>query len=189
MEAAFAWLGQIFEALLQFIPRRVIVRATEAGVKWSLWREPREMKPGFRVWWPFISDIEIVVVARQSFNTPTQPLETRDGCEVVAGGVCVYHINDVVQAIGKQNWSPENTATDITQAVIAEVVSSWDHDDLLSEMYKKVEKELTEKCRKQLRQYGVYVSRCGLVAFSTTRNLNHSGINVQVHYGEDMSQV
>ena len=178
MEAAFAWFGRLMEAMLELVPRRLIIRATEGGVRWSLWREPKEMKPGIRVYWPLITAVEVIVVARQSLNTPTQSLETKDGCQVVAGGVVVYNINDVVQAIGKLNWSPEETAGDITQAVVAEVVSSWDHDDLLESLSNKVEKELTEKCRKQLRQYGIYVTRCALADFSIARNLNHSGIHL-----------
>jgi regulator of protease activity HflC (stomatin/prohibitin superfamily) len=184
MEGAFAWLSQIIEALLQFIPRRVIVKATERGVKWTLWQEPKEMKPGFRVWWPLITAIEVVVVARQSFNTPTQALETKDGKTVVAGGVIIYKINDVVQAIGKSNWCPESTAQDITQAAVMSVVSQWKHDELLENIDEKVEQQLTEKCRKDLRQFGIYPTRVALTDFSATRNLNHSGIKLNVNYGE-----
>ena len=181
MEAAFTWFGQIFEALLQFVPQRVIVRGTEGGVKWSLWRKPREMKPGIHWWWPLFTAIEVIVVARQPLNTRTQALETRDGYEVVVGGVVIYHINDVVQAIGEKNWSPEETAGDITQAALVHIVSSWDHDALLANISGKVEKELTEKCRKDLRQFGVYPTRVALTDFSTTRNLNHSGIKLEVN--------
>jgi|GEM_PF-2263755 len=184
MEAAFSWLGQIFEAMLQFVPRRVIVRATEGGVKWSLWKEPKEMKPGIRFYWPLITDIQINNVARDSFNTPTQPLETKDGKEVLAGGVVVYHVNDVIQAWGKQNIDPANTAQDITQAVIASVISHHTHAYILEEMCGEIEKEITEKARKQLRQFGVYVSRAGLAAFSTTHNYHVSGIEVQIYPGE-----
>lgn len=183
MEAAFAWLGQIFEAMLQFVPRRVIIRATEGGVKWSLWREPKEMKPGVRFYWPLISDIEVETVARTSFNTPTQPLQTRDGKEVVAGGVVVYHINDVIQAWGKQNNDPANTAQDIVQAVIAQVVSHHKHEYILEEMTGEIEEEITQKARKQLRQFGVYVGRAGLSAFSTTRNQHMSGVEVNIYNG------
>ena len=181
MEAAFAWLGQIFEALLQFVPRRIIVRATEGGVKWSLWREPKEMKPGIRVYWPLISDIEVGTVARQSFNTPTQPLQTKDEKEVVAGGVVVYKISDVVQAWGALNHDPANTAQDIVQAVIAQVVSSHTHEYILRELQGEIEKEITTEARKQLRQYGVYVNRAGLAAFSTTRNQHMSGVELNVY--------
>lgn len=180
MEAAFAWLGQIFEALLQFVPRRIIVRATERGVKWSLGPEPKEMCPGIRIYWPLISDIEIIIVARQSFNTPHQPLQTRDGVEVVAGGVVVYSIRDVILAIGKSNWSPEDTAQDIVQAVLADVVTSHDHEYILANLNGNIEAEITGKCRKRLRKYGVGVERAGLCAFSSTRNWHHSGIEINV---------
>jgi regulator of protease activity HflC (stomatin/prohibitin superfamily) len=180
MEPAFAWLGQIFEALLQFVPRRVIVRATERGVKWSLWREPKEMMPGIRFYWPLISDIEIVIVARQSFNTPHQPLQTQDGVEVVAGGVVVYSIQNVSRAIGKTNWSPEDTAQDIVQAVLAAVITSHEHEYILANLNDKIEIEITLECRKQLRKYGVRVSRAGLCAVSSTRNWHHSGIEINV---------
>lgn len=179
MEAAFAWLGQIFDALLQFVPRRVIVRATEGGVKWSLWREPREIKSGFRIYWPLITDIEIIIIARQTLNTPSQSLMTRDGKTVVAGGVMIYKINDIVQAIGKQNWNPDDTAGDITQAAIVDVISKWNCDELLKNISGKVEEQLTNVCRKQLRQYGVYVSRAALDNFSIVRQINHSGISMK----------
>jgi len=180
METAFSWLGQIFEALLQFVPRRVIVRATERGVKWSLWREPVAMEPGIRFYWPLISDIELVIVARQSFNTPHQPLQTKDGVEVVAGGVVVYSISNVERAIGKNNWSPEDTAQDIVQAVIASVITSYEHAFILANINGEIETEITSECQKQLKKYGVRVSRAGLCAFSSTRNWHHSGIEINV---------
>ena len=174
---AFSWIGQIFDSILQLFPRRVIVRATESGVKWSLWKEPKVMEPGIRFYWPLITDIEVAVVARQTLSMPTQALMTRDGKTVVAGGVIIYEINDVVQAIGKNNWSPEDTARDIAQAAIVDVVSKWECQELLENISGKVEEQLTLSCRKQLRQYGVYVSRAALDNFSTVKQLNHTGIN------------
>lgn len=185
MEAAFSWLSQIIEAMLQLIPRRVIIRATERGVKWSLWREPQEMLPGIRFYWPLITDIEVTVVARQTINLPTQSLLTKDGKTVVAGGVVIYKISDIVKAIGSLNWSPEDTAGDITQAAIVEVIASRECDNILKNISGDVETHLTDICRKQLRQFGVYVSRAALVDFSTVTQLNHSGINIMVGGAEE----
>jgi regulator of protease activity HflC (stomatin/prohibitin superfamily) len=181
METAFAWLGQIFDALLQLVPRRVIVRATEGGVKWSLWFGPKEMKPGIRIYWPLISDIEVIVVARQTLNTPTQSLMTSDGETVVAGGVIIYKISDVVQAIGKANWCPETTAGDIVQAALVEIVASHECDFILKNISGVIEEELTLKTREQLRRFGVYVGRAALADFSTVRQLNHSGIAININ--------
>ena len=121
--------------------------------------------------------------ARQSFNTPTQPLLTSDNKEVVAGGVVVFHINDVIQAWGALNHDPANTCQDIAQAVIADVVSKHTCEYLLKELSGKVEKEITEKSRKQLRQFGIHVGRAGLAAFSTTRNQHMSGIEFNIYSG------
>jgi len=131
-----------------------------------------------------ISDVELIVTARQPINTKTQALETKDGQVVEAGAVLVYHINDVVQAIGGKNWSTDDTANDITQAVLVEVISSWRHRELLENINGKVKTELTEKCRKELRQFGIYVHKCALTDFSRTRNFHHSGINLEVTCGE-----
>ena len=183
MEAALGWLGRIYEALLELVPRRVIVRHTCGGVRWSMGRQPRELRPGLRIYWPLVSEIEIIVVARQTINTPTQSLMTKDGETVVAGGVIIYKISDVVKAIGCQNWSPEETANDIAQAALVEVISSHDFDWLLENISGEVEKELTRICQDQLRKFGVYVSRAALADFSTVRQINHSGININVTTG------
>ena len=171
------WLNNIILAILEFIPRRVIVRATHRGVKWRMRGGPVEMKPGFRVWWPLLSEIEVIPVARQTLNTHTQALMTKDGRQVVVGGVVVYSIQDIVKAIGERNFDVDVTVNDISQAAIVEVVTAWDFRDLLANINKQVENDLTSVCRKQLRQYGVYVHRAALTDFSTCRSFNLLGIS------------
>ena len=178
MEAAFSWLGQIFEALLQFVPRRVIVRATHGGVKWRVWGEPKELKPGVRWYWPLLSEIELHVTARQTVNTRTQALVTKDNRQVVAGGVVVYSIRDIVQAIGKLNWSPDATVGDITQAAIMQVITRLTYEEILTGISEATEEELTTRCKKALRQYGIYVHRAALTDFSVCKTLNLLGLNV-----------
>ena len=176
----FTWLNDIIVAILEFVPRRIIVRSTHRGVKWRPRRGPVELKPGWHIWWPLLSEIEVTPVARQTLNTHTQALMTKEGKQVVAGGVVVYSIQDIVKAIGKQNWDVESTVNDITQAAIVEVVTAWNIDDLLKEISEKVEEELTTTCRKALRQYGVYVHRTALTDFSACRALNLLGVNLSV---------
>lgn len=174
----FQWLNDIITALLELVPRRVIIRSTHAGVKWRPLRGPVEMKPGWRIWWPLLSDIEVIPVARQTLNTPTQALMTKDGKQVVAGGVVVYSINDIVKAIGQQNYDVDETVHDITQAAIVQVITSWNSEELLKEISGKVEKDLTDTCRKQLRCFGVYVKRAALTDYSHCRSLNLLGVSI-----------
>jgi len=145
------------------------------------------MEPGFRVWWPLLSEIEVIPVARQTLNTPTQALMSKDAQQVVAGGVVVYSIYDIVKAIGERNYDVDETVNDISQAAIVDVVTAWDLHDLLENIGGKVEEDLTDTCRRQLRQYGVYVHRAALTDFSHSRTLNITGVNVSVSHGEEVS--
>lgn len=177
MESAFAWLGQIFDALLQFFPRRIIVRATHAGVKWRWRGEPVELKTGVRWYWPLLSEVELHVVARQTVNTRTQALVTKDNKSVVVGGVVVYSINDIVQAIGKLNWMPDDTVKDIAQAAIVQEVVAMNYEEMLNGVVNgEVEKDLTARCKKMLRQYGIYIHRAALTDFSPCKTLNLLGV-------------
>lgn len=176
MESAFAWLGQIFDALLQFFPRRVIVRATHGGVKWRWHGEPVELKQGVRWYWPLLSEVEMHVTARQTVNTRTQALVTKDDRQVSAGGVVVYSINDVVQAIGKLNWMPDDTVKDISQAAIVQVITSMTYAEIKEGVSTTVEEALTLRTRKSLRQYGIYVHRAALTDFSPCRTFNLLGV-------------
>ena len=174
METAFSWIGQIFEGLLQFIPRLIICRNTHAGVKWKLGGKSVSIKSGSRVvYWPLLTEVELIVVARQTANFSTQVLMTNDEKQVVAGAFVVYHIIDVVQAIGERNWDVESTVADITMAAIVEEIMQRSLDDLREQIAEGAEGEfcrsLTENCRKQLRQYGVRVDRAGLTDFSTCK--------------------
>jgi len=176
----FQWLSDIVLALLEIVPRRVIVRSTHRGVKWRMHRGPVEMKPGLRIWWPLLSEIEVIPVARQTLNTSTQALMSKDAQQVVAGGVVVYSIQDVVRAIGERNYDVDDTVNDISQAAIVEVITAWDVHDLLENIHGQVEEDLTATCRRQLRQYGVYVHRAALTDFSQCRSLNLLGVNLGV---------
>lgn len=176
MESAFAWLGQIFDAILQFFPRRVIVRATHGGVKWRWRGEPLELRPGVRWYWPLLSEVEMHVVARQTVNTRTQALVTKDNRQIAAGGVVIYSINDIVQAIGKLNWQPDDTVKDISQAAIVHVITSMTYEELKAGVSDKVEEALTLRTRKALRQYGIYVHRAALTDFSPCRTFNLLGV-------------
>jgi regulator of protease activity HflC (stomatin/prohibitin superfamily) len=174
METAFGWLGQIFEAMLQFIPRLVIVRNTHQAVKWKPGGKVVPIAQGRRTWyWPWLTEIDTIVVARQTLNLATQCLMTSDHKTIVVGGFIVYHINDVVKAIGERNWDVESTVSDITMSAILESVMQEELDYLMSSVAEGIDgefnKALTDNSRKQLRQFGVYVDRAGLTDFSTCR--------------------
>lgn len=165
----FSWLSDIFNAILKFIPRPIIIRATHGGVKWRWGRYVHTMKPGWHWVWPLTTDWEIIVTARQTNNLPNQALVTSDKQQVVAGALIVFSVKDVMQAIGERNWDVGTTVNDISSAAIVSVITRWKLDDLLQHLTDEVEEEVTQACRKQLRQYGVYVQRCCFTDFAPCR--------------------
>jgi len=172
---AFAWIGQIVEALGRLIPRLVIVRATHQGVKWVCGSRVKAMLPGLHVYWPITTEFEVLVCARQTLNLSTQVLMTQDRQQVVVGMLVVYRVKDVVEAIGKRNWDVETTIKDITQAAIVEVITTTSLSDLLAGLSTTIEKRLTGSCRKQLRQFGVYIHRAAMTDFSQCKTFKLLG--------------
>ncbi len=165
----FSWLSDIFNAILKFIPRPVIVRATHGGVKWRFGKFVKEMKPGWHWVWPLTTDWEIIVTARQTNHQPGQALVTRDKKQIVASVLVVFSVKNIVQAIGEQNWDVGTTVNDITQAAAVEVITKWSLDDLLENVSGKVKEDLTEEVRKQLRMFGVYVHKVCLTELAPCR--------------------
>lgn len=168
MEAAFAWIGWIFEWLGKFVPRLLIVRSTHAGVKFVHGSRAVELKPGLHFYWPVVTEVEVLPVARQTHNLVTQVLMTKDGKSIVIGAVVIYEINSIVDALSN-NWDVSDTISDVTQMAVVNVVNAWDFAELQKELGGKVENELSIETRKQLKPFGVKVIRCGVSDFSLCR--------------------
>ncbi len=170
MEAAFSWLGQIFEAILLLVPRIVIVRATHGGVKWRNGSGVKIMKPGLHCYWPLVTEIELIAVARQTFTPQKQTLTTKDGTKVIVGTVVVCCIRDIEQAVGRINWDIGATINDITQAAVVSVIAKRTYREILDLIITgELNKFLKDAAQKDLHQFGVTVSQCKLIDFSDCR--------------------
>lgn len=167
MGSAFSWFGEIIQWLGAFIPRLLIVRATERGIKWVHGKKVVAMQPGLWFYWPIVTEYTIRVVARQTLDLPTQTLITNDRKQVVVSGVVVYSINDIVKAIGEQSWDVEETVNDLVRAAIVGVVTNTNLDDLAC-LDDKIIDKLTNAARKKLKKFGVHIERCFLTDFCVT---------------------
>jgi regulator of protease activity HflC (stomatin/prohibitin superfamily) len=167
MESAFAWLNQLFQAIYQLFPRILIVRATHGGVKSVRGEHVKLLLPGLHVYWPMMTDVEVIVTARQTLAIPDQVMATKDGKKVVVKTLVVYKIPDPVRAIGKLNWDVDTTINDMTQAAVVRVVATHTYDEIMAGIRdESLTKTLTKETRRELRQFGVHVSRCKLVDFA-----------------------
>lgn len=188
MDALFGLLGQVIESILSVIPRMVIVRATHRGIKWVMGAQAKAVEPGITVYWPLVTDMEVQVVARQTADIPNQVLTTQDRKQVVVGSFLVFGINDIVQALGERNWDVESTVRDITQGAIVEEITKRTLDELLNGVAggrdSEFHIELTENCRKQLRQFGVYVHRAGITDCAVCKVHKILGSEVSTRWNE-----
>jgi len=170
VESAFAWLNQLIEAVLQLFPRIKVVRATHGGVKWVRGHKVKAIGPGLHIYWPLTTDMEVIVTARQTLAIPDQVLTTQDGTKVVVKALVVYKIPDVVRAIGRVNWDVDTTVNDLTQAAVVRVVATHTFKEIMAGVADELlTRTLTREVRKELRQFGVYVSNCRLVDFADCR--------------------
>jgi regulator of protease activity HflC (stomatin/prohibitin superfamily) len=165
METAFSWISEIAQWLGRFIPRLLIVRSTHAGVKFRHGKRPEPLAPGLRFYWPLVTEVEVIPIARQTHNLPTQALLTADGKKVVVSGVVVYKIKDIVATIAR-NWDVSDTINDITMVAIMQVVTTHTLEYLLKHLTDEVQDKLTHETRKKLRVYGVGVYWTALTDFA-----------------------
>lgn len=172
----FSFLNDIIQSLLKFIPRPIIVRLTHAGVKWRFGRWAKELKPGWHWIWPFTTDYEVIVTARQTHHLSTQSLVTLDGKQIAVGTLIVFSIRDIMKAIGQRNWDTDATVNDITLAIVVDEITKLNYEDLHKEISGRVAHELSQKCRKQLRQFGVYVHRVRLTEIAPVKTLKLLGL-------------
>jgi len=167
MDSAFAWLNQLFQAFYQLFPRILIVRATHGGVKWVRGKHVKLLAPGLHVYWPLVTDVEVVVTARQTLAIPDQVMATKDGKKVVVKTLVVYKIPDPVRAIGRVNWDCDTTINDLTQSAVIRVIATHTYEEIMTGIRdESLTKTLTQETRRELRQFGVYINRCKVVDFA-----------------------
>jgi len=177
METAFAWLGEIMNWVGKWFPRLLIVRSTHAGVRFRHGKVPRPLMPGLRLYWPLVTEVDVIPTARQTHNLPTQALMTSDGKKVVVSGAVVYRIADVLATIAR-NWDVSDTLNDISMVAITQIVTTHTLEYLLHHLTDEVQHKLTQETRRRLRRYGVAVYWTALTDFSecmVIKNISSGG--------------
>ncbi len=179
----FEWVGRFIDLLVSFVPRFIIIRATHLGVKWPWGGKPVGLAPGIHWFWPLVTEMDLIVAARQTNQMPPQSLTIKDGSDYSVRGVCVYSIYDVVAAVGEKNWDVDQTVTDLSQAAVSEVVAECDEDTIGNLIANN--RLITDRASTLLHKYGVAVETCRLVECvqsSTYRILGGGGaFPIEIH--------
>lgn len=202
METAFGWLGQIFDAILRFVPRVLLVRETHEGIKFQTGRIVKVLKctnglpfplmfllfglipmiwfrrTGIHIYWPLVTEYEIVPIRRQTTNLVEQYLSTKDCKTVGVSGILVFEVYDVKKLLTRC-YDYEDTIRDLALAAIKKVITSHTISSL-QENSAEVDKELTEELKKELKIFGVKVIRVTLSDLAECKMLGHWGSIVNI---------
>ena len=167
------WIGELFAWFADLFPRWLIVRATESGVKFQCGKHVRVLKPGIRWYWPAFTDIETETVVRQTLNLDAQTLMTEDGKTVIASGVIVFHITDIIKFL-VENFDADEAIAEVAGSALRKFVISKTVDEI-QKGRAAMDNALTKETQKLLTDFGVEVEYARLVSFSTARVINFVG--------------
>lgn len=164
-------LDRLIDLLLQwisfFVPF-VVIDQFEQAVVLRFGKFNRELDPGFHWIIPF--DIERVIadnVVPRTVNLGAQSLTTRDGRQVVVGGVVTAQIRDIRKATLEVE-GVDHALQDSCYGAIGALVASRSWDDVQREDFSD---ELTKSCRRQAWRFGIEILRVQLSDLSLAKTL------------------
>lgn len=158
MEAAFGWLGKLFEFLFGLLPHIFVVDADSRAVKYPCGGEAVEVSNGVHLYWPMVTNTpEIIKISRRTNLLNAQRLTTKDGYTVTIAIGVIGRVEDVIKAVVET----EDFDDDINQACLRAVTAivlaySW------SEITKRIvsnefQKEVKKKAWSACKPYGYKV--------------------------------
>lgn len=168
----FDWLSQLFVSFGAVFPRMVKIRSTDRGVKWPRCKEAVLLSPGLHVYWPLVSDLEIVTVVRQTMDHKAQTITLRDGVTICVRAVTVWRIEDAVK-VWTENWDICSTIDDLATTSLVCILSCVGRDQLTQ--VDLINSLVTADVQKLLSPYGLAVESTKLVECSVCRSIRLVG--------------
>ena len=93
MNEAFAWLNELIQKVLRFLPKLSIIRSTEGGVAFVRGK-PQTVLPGrLYVYWPLWTELYTIPVNRQTIDVRVQAYVDCTGKPLAVGCVVVYDVD------------------------------------------------------------------------------------------------
>jgi regulator of protease activity HflC (stomatin/prohibitin superfamily) len=178
---ALDWISEAARWLASWIPRLLIVLATERGVRFRHGNVVSILEPGLRVYWPIVTKVRVVNVMRSVQNLSTQTLTTHDGVTVIVSGVLVYNVADVKRFL-VENHDAEAGIDEVACAGIRQVVLSMTLDEIReASIGGGLADKLRAQTRKLLAPFGVRVEYCRLTDCAPAQVHSLQGIPNEIH--------
>jgi regulator of protease activity HflC (stomatin/prohibitin superfamily) len=168
-------LGEIVRYLGEWIPRPRIVRLTDGGIRFWFGKWASVVRPGWRLEWPAVMELEIVPVVRQVTQLTPQTLFTRDSRPVIAGAVIVWSIEDVHKYL-VENFEAEDSVTEVAGYAVRDAIVGKTLEQIQeTDGRRGIDRSLLAEASKALAKFGVKVEVMRLTDFAPARVLNLVG--------------
>jgi hypothetical protein len=126
------------------------------------------LSPGWWVYWPKHSELEVIPVKRQTLTTKNQAIEINNINLSVQAQV-IYEVEDT-QLTCCHTYDYLETIGDIAQLAVVLVIASHGPEEFKRTWYtRQVRSEFTRRVRKELRPFGLYVLRAFFSQCSSVR--------------------
>jgi regulator of protease activity HflC (stomatin/prohibitin superfamily) len=169
VEAAFAWIGQLAEWFGQFVPRWTIVKTTEGAVKFVKGAKVVALAPGIHWYWPTTTELERHPIVRQTVDLRAQSFVTTDDKVVVAGGLIVYEVTDVLTLVTTL-YDTDETVRDIALSAIHDVCCRMSWEELKVEQRKgTLDTKMKNAAKSTLKDFGINVLKVALTDLAPCR--------------------
>jgi len=147
---------ELFEYILNFFPRIHVIYPNERGVRIRFGKYVKVLEPGWRIYWPLITDIQKLEVVVQIIDLPVQSLLTKDGKLLAISGAIEYIIVDVEKALLNVQDFDKSLPT-LGMGLISEYVD----DCTLSQCrdWDKLKKPILRMLRTRAKDWGIQVTR------------------------------
>jgi len=124
------------------------------------------------MYWPCVTEIELIPVVRQSLNLQPQRLVTKDDIAIYINLTLIYSVEDVKKAL-VDSYNHDDSAEDVALEATTKVVIRKTFAELREGLLGNIRDEITRAARTALRPFGLYVEKCRVSDFSRTRLLSH----------------
>lgn len=157
------WIGQNVAELMPFR----VVRPYQRGVRFTRGIYPTTLAPGWHWFVPIYQTIEIVGVAEDSINLPTQTIMTRDGQPLTFSGAILYRISDPV-AYWCAVQDAQNSLRDKAMLFLARRLRRRTFAQAVR-LQHRTEELLRGELSEKSGRWGIEICDVGLTDFSTAR--------------------
>ena len=167
----FETIADIIRSIGKIIPRLVLVKKTEKGIKFTMTGKTKKVSPGLILYWPIITHLEVVAIVRQTLNLPCLTLMTKNEEPVVASGVIVYNIIDVEKYL-VENFDAEVSISEVGSAALRDVIITRTLQEVQQNNRNSIENALLKEAKLAFETFGIQVEYVRLTDYSKAKILN-----------------